>query len=91
MDNQKDKQLWEMAEARAGFKRHLLSYVVVNLFLVGIWFFSHSNHGTRNFWPVWPMLGWGIGLAFHYFGVYHGDAVFSAEKEYQKLKKNANS
>ena len=85
MENEKDKALWEMAQARASFKRHLFSYVVVNLFLNAIWFISSRQH-TSYYWPIWPMLGWGIGLAMHYFGAYHGDKVFSAEKEYEKLK-----
>ncbi|MDP8977235.1 MAG: 2TM domain-containing protein [Actinomycetota bacterium] len=26
--------------------------------LVGVWALSGADH----FWPVWPMLGWGVGL-----------------------------
>jgi hypothetical protein len=87
MENQTDQKLWEEAEARAGFKRHLLSYVIVNLFLVGIWYLSTGGN-TKHFWPIWPMFGWGIGLLFHYLGVYQRNLFFSAEAEYKKMKKN---
>lgn len=40
---------------------HATVYVLVNLLLVGIW----AAGGGGYFWPVWPILGWGIGLAGH--------------------------
>lgn len=37
-------------------------------------------------WPVFPMLGWGIGLVTHYFTAYSGlDEKALAEREYEKL------
>lgn len=85
MENEKDKELWKKAEARASFKKHLFSYVAVNLFLVAIWLTS-SRSGANYFWPVWQMLGWGIGVLIHYFSAFHADVIFSVENEYQKLK-----
>jgi eukaryotic-like serine/threonine-protein kinase len=43
------------------FKTHLTLYVLVNVFLIGIW----AASGGGYFWPVWPLLGWGIALAAH--------------------------
>jgi class 3 adenylate cyclase len=40
---------------------HLAIYVVVNVMLVGIW----AASGGGYFWPVWPILGWGIGVGCH--------------------------
>jgi Domain of unknown function (DUF1707)/2TM domain len=54
------------ANARAAFQRHLLWYLCVNGMLVVIWALT----GFGYFWPVWPILGWGIGLASHAFAVY---------------------
>lgn len=85
MQNEKDKELWKKAEARASFKKHLVSYVVVNLFLFAIWLTS-TRPTTHYYWPLWPMLGWGVGLLMHYFGAFHADRIFSVENEYQKLK-----
>ena len=43
------------------FKIHATIYVSVNLLLIGIW----AASGGGYFWPIWPILGWGIGLACH--------------------------
>jgi hypothetical protein len=48
------------------FASHLVSYVIVNAVLVVIWYFS----GRGYFWPMWVMIGWGIGLAFNAYDVY---------------------
>ncbi len=48
-------------KATAEFRQHLTSYVVVNGFLVAIW----TMTGRGYFWPIWPILGWGVGIVFH--------------------------
>ena len=84
---QKDDMLWQIAKKRAAFKSQLISYVLVNSFLVVIWFISSgNNYHFKHFWPIWPIVGWGIGLAFSYFSAYHNSSWMSAEKEYEKLK-----
>ena len=52
------------------FRVHAAVYVVVNAFLVLIWALTSGGF----FWPVWPMLGWGIGLVAHALTVYLGDS-----------------
>jgi class 3 adenylate cyclase len=46
---------------RQSFKTHLTFYLLVNVLLIGIW----AASGGGYFWPVWPILGWGIGVAAH--------------------------
>src|SRR3954466_13930893 len=46
---------------RQGFRIHLTMYVLVNLLLIGIW----AASGGGYFWPIWPILGWGMGIAGH--------------------------
>ncbi|MEF8879990.1 MAG: 2TM domain-containing protein [Candidatus Thermoplasmatota archaeon] len=92
-----DKELREKAEKRAeekiGFYTHLTVYIVVNLFLIIIWFFnggsSWFSKGEGVFpWFIFPLFGWGIGISAHFVGVFTGgdfkDKI--AEKEYEKLK-----
>jgi class 3 adenylate cyclase len=43
------------------FKIHLTLYVLINVLLIGIW----AASGGGYFWPVWPILGWGIGVVGH--------------------------
>lgn len=85
MNEPKDEVLWQIAKERVGFKRSLLSYVFVNLFLIGVWYFG-SKKNLDYFWPIWPILGWGLGLVFQYLKAYQGNRINDVENEYQKLK-----
>lgn len=49
-----------------GFYSHLASYLVMSIFFVLLNMFSDSGH----FWAIYPILGWGIGLAFHAISVF---------------------
>lgn len=51
----------ERLERKREFWTHLAAYVLVNGGLVVIW----AMTGADFFWPVFPMIGWGIGLFFH--------------------------
>jgi hypothetical protein len=55
---------------RRDFVGHLLVYVLVNTFIVLIWFMSGSN---GFFWPVFPIVGWGIGVVMNAWDVYRND------------------
>jgi hypothetical protein len=82
----KDPHLWEIAQRRASFKKHLATYIVMNLFFWAVWYFnSNDDHGRDYPWPIWPMLGWGIGLAFHYVAAYVSHKENDVEAEYKKL------
>ena len=54
------------AGAKLGWYTHALVYVLVNLFIFAI---SEYGFGTRR-WSVYPLLGWGLGLAFHGVSVF---------------------
>ena len=57
------KQLRKKRDLQA----HVLAYVLVNLLLNGIWFLTMPG---GFYWPMIPLLGWGIGVAFHIWDVY---------------------
>ncbi len=91
----KDPGLWEIAQKRASFKNHAIAYLIVNIFLWAVWYFTGSHHNEMTLdnwrghhypWPIWTTLGWGIGLAFHFAGAYIFPRANSVEKEYEKLK-----
>jgi hypothetical protein len=42
-------------------RAHLVAYVAVNLALIAVWALT----GAGYFWPIWPLLGWGLGVVSH--------------------------
>ncbi len=69
------KQAERRVQAKLGFYSHLTTYVLVNALLIGLYILTGPVSGSYSYpWFVWPMFGWGIGLLFHYAGVF----VFSA-------------
>ena len=50
---------------KAGFQRHLWAYLIVNAAL-----FLANDLTAGPWWSHWSILGWGIGLAFHFKAVY---------------------
>jgi hypothetical protein len=54
----------ERLEAKREFWGHVFVYLAVNVLLVLIW---ATTNNAGYFWPVWPIAGWGIGLAVHAF------------------------
>jgi hypothetical protein len=91
MEN-KDENLWRIAKKRAGFKKHLATYIIVNSFLWIVWLFTIGSPDLEEMnesnvpWPLWSTLGWGFGLAFSYYNAYLDNRESDTMKEYQKLK-----
>ena len=84
----KDPRLWKIARKRVGFKSHLVTYLAVNCFLWILWFVTSSpSERTEWPWPLWPTLGWGLGVFFNYIDAYVYPEENSAEREYEKLKR----
>lgn len=86
-----ERQLREQAVKRLQDKRaltaHVLAYVMVNLLLIGIWFTT----GAGFFWPVFPLLGWGIGLVFHAWDVLSPEpGPQQVEAEMERLRRRGH-
>ncbi|GIF45331.1 2TM domain-containing protein [Actinoplanes xinjiangensis] len=59
----------ERLRKRRELQTHLLAFTLVNLFLITIWFLTTPG---GFFWPMFPLFGWGIGIAFHAWDVLIG-------------------
>jgi len=82
----KDPYLWQIARRRAGFRRHLATYLIMSTFFWALWFLTGRHSGSGIPWPVWPMLGWGIGVALDGYSAFGPRPEQDpAEAEYQKL------
>ena len=66
---------------KVGFYSHLWSYLIVNAALLLI-----NNFTPGPWWFQWSVLGWGIGLAFHFKAIYfpHGKRFENKIKLKQK-------
>ena len=67
-----------------GFYWHLASYVIINLFLI---FFLGAHNS--DFWSLGTFstaIFWGIGLFFHFIGVFGADLIFGKNWEQRKIK-----
>jgi hypothetical protein len=51
--------------ARLGMQLHLGAYLAGSALMLAIWLAVGLTAGQWYFWPVWPILGWGIGVASH--------------------------
>ncbi|RYZ20155.1 MAG: 2TM domain-containing protein [Chitinophagaceae bacterium] len=81
----RDPRLWRIARRRASFRRQLATYLVVNAFFWAIWFFTGRPYYSGSIpWPIWPMLGWGIGIALSWYHAYGGGSD-AEEREYERL------
>jgi hypothetical protein len=67
-----DKDLRAKAEARVkareDFRIHLLIYALVNAMLWVVWFLGGAD--VSEPWPIYALLGWGIGIVAHWYTVY---------------------
>nr|WP_245659024.1 helix-turn-helix domain-containing protein [Marinomonas spartinae] len=66
-----------------GFYIHLTQYCLIIPVLFAINLFTHPSY----IWAVWPMLGWGVGLAFHGLRVFNVIKCFGPEWEKRQVEK----
>ncbi|TCI90564.1 2TM domain-containing protein [Tenacibaculum sp. M341] len=76
-----------------GFYAHFIVYILVNIFLSSIIIFGKMHDGTESFFEVINDFGvystwifWGIGVFFHWLGVFGVGNVVSKSWEERKIK-----
>ena len=68
---------------KAELRSHATVYVVFNSMFIAIW----AVTGHHFFWPVFPMLGWGVGLILHAVDVFsHGPTEAQIRREMSRLR-----
>ena len=67
-DTEKDLRALAAAqiEKKQDFAIHLAAYLSVNVLLVVIWAIGDNG----EFWPIFPIVGWGIGVAANAWDAY---------------------
>ena len=75
-------------KAKNDFKGHLIVYLAVNALLVVIWAMTNAGEPYPQgfFWPIFPIVGWGVAVALNAYAVYRGN-VYTEDRIQQELKK----
>jgi hypothetical protein len=91
-----DDELRSVATRRVKTRRELLAHVCVylltNLAFVGVWAITGAGYP----WFLWPMIGWGIGVAFHAVNValgLQGDLLregHAIDREMERLRRSSH-
>lgn len=63
-------------EERRGFVPHLIVYLVVNAGLVLLWVMTGAD---GLFWPIFPLLIWGVGLLMHGWNAFVSRPITDAD------------
>jgi hypothetical protein len=58
---------YKRVKARRDLAGHVVAYLVVNAFLVVVWWITNPN---GYFWPIWVIAGWGVGLLLNIWDVF---------------------
>ncbi len=100
IDNYTEEQKYILAKKRVekikGFYIHFAVYVAVNIFISGIIVFGLTNDSDSEYnfaeaithfgtYSTW--LFWGIGLFFHWLGVFGSNLFFGKDWEKKQIEK----
>lgn len=55
----------QRAAARMSVRLHLAGYLLMVVIVLTVWTAVALTGGTTYFWPIWPILGAGIGVLGH--------------------------
>ena len=65
------------------FYRNLITYILVMIFLAVL---NYNQNKWENAWFIWPLLGWGMGIAFHAIKAFQINPTFNKEWEARKMR-----
>ncbi|HEX6116720.1 MAG TPA: 2TM domain-containing protein [Solirubrobacterales bacterium] len=76
-------QAIDRLKKKRDFTTHVFIYVVVNAVLIGIWALTSPD---GFFWPVFVLLGWGIGVAGNAWDVFVRRPITESEIEREERR-----
>ena len=85
MEDRYYHQAKKQVRKKKRFYRHLTTFIIINLFL----FFMNQMTDPYDQWFVFPLMSWGVALAFHYINVFGipGSKALSVEWENREIEK----
>ena len=76
MTEEQRREAIQRIQAKRAFWLHFATYLAVNALLVVIWAMTSPAY----FWPIWPILGWGIAIVANAVRVYVRPSEISEER-----------
>jgi len=61
-----EREIYEQEKRKLGFQIHFIAFVAGIAVNWLIWLVWPSGH----VWPIWPTLGWSVGITAHYLGIH---------------------
>ena len=80
MGHRNYKEAKKKVKTKKEFYEHLTVYAVMSVFF----FMLNALTAFGNWWFYWPILGWGIGVLFHYFEVFGFPGIPEMSKEWEE-------
>ena len=79
-----EREALEYVRDIKGFYSHLIMYLIAvpAMVIAGVFFYETSEP-----WYVWPILGWGVGVAAHGLMVFETFSLFGANWEKRQVEK----
>lgn len=91
IEKQKFERVRKRVKAISGFYKHLISYVLVNLFLISMKYFKlEAGENFFEFSTFSVAFFWGIGLAFHAVSVFGTNVFLGNDWEERKINELMN-
>ena len=59
-----------LPEKKRDFRRHLRTYLIMSIFFMALNLVTGFGGSWRTAWFIWPVLGWGLGVALQGLSIY---------------------
>ena len=80
MNDDRYEKARKRVKKKKEFYQHLTNYLAMGVFF----FVLTAITAFGNWWFHWPMLGWGIGIVFHYFDAFGMPGVGDLTDEWEE-------
>lgn len=84
VNSQQRRNAIQRIQARQNFYVHLAFSLALGTFFVATW----AQSGDPNFWPIWPLLGGGLGLAAHASHVFGWERRIGEERIQREINRS---
>ena len=74
---------YEKAKKRVKTKKEFYEHLTVYIVMSAFFFLINAVTSFGNWWFHWPILGWGLGVMFHYFDVFGLPGVGTMSQDWE--------